>query len=57
MFEQGTIRFSKERNLDNLVRALHFLFVYKHVSELCSSNFTSLSILTSKSFTFYLLLF
>ena len=33
------LRFTKERNLDNLVRALNFRFAFKHMLEICSSKF------------------
>ena len=46
--------FPKERNLDNLVWAVNFLFAFKHILEICSSNFNFLSTLTLNSFTLLL---
>ena len=46
--------FSKKTNLDNLVRALNFLYAFKHLVKICSSDFNSLSILTPRSFTLLL---
>ena len=42
--------FSKERNLDNIVRALNFLLVFKDILEIYSSNFN----LTQSSLTLLL---
>ena len=42
-------RFSKERNLDNIVRELNFLLAVKHILEIYSSNFNPLSISTTSS--------
>ena len=47
-------RFSKERNLDNLARALNFLLAFRHILEICSSNVNSLSFLTPSSLTLLL---
>ena len=46
-------RFSKEKNLDNLVKALNFLFAFKNILEKCSSNFNWLSILTHPKVSHY----
>lgn len=44
-------RYSKKRNVDNLVGALSFLFTLKHMIEIYSSNFNSIFILAPNSFT------
>ena len=46
--------FSKEENPDSLARALDFLFAFKFVLEIRSSNFTLLSISIPKSFILFL---
>ena len=46
-------RFSMERNLDKLVRALNFLLAFTRILEICSSNLNSLSILAPSSLTLF----
>ena len=48
-------RFSMEKNLDNIVRALNFLLAFRNILEIYSSNFSLLSILTPSSLTLFLL--